>query len=260
MNEHDPHPLYEMNPLGRFSDRAEDYRRHRPDYPAAAIDAMLRGLGDPARLRAADIGAGTGISARLLADRGVFVFAIEPNAAMRAAAEPHAGVEWREGSAEATGLEAASVRLVLCAQSFHWFRPERALPEFHRILAADGRLALVWNVREAEDPVTSEYTRIIREVSHDHPAEVRAFDSQALPESRWFSPARIESVPHSQSLDLEGLIGRATSSSYVPRDPASLQRLREQLGAVWSRHRDAGGRVSLRYRTDLFLADPSPRR
>ena len=38
-------PLHAMNPTGRFSDRAEDYVKYRPGYPAAAIDAILDGLG-----------------------------------------------------------------------------------------------------------------------------------------------------------------------------------------------------------------------
>jgi 2-polyprenyl-3-methyl-5-hydroxy-6-metoxy-1,4-benzoquinol methylase len=76
--------LHTLNPLDRFSDRAADYVKYRPSYPMAAIDIILEGLGQTP-LVAADIGAGTGISSRLLADRGVRVLAIDPNAAMRAA-------------------------------------------------------------------------------------------------------------------------------------------------------------------------------
>ena len=78
-------PLHQQQPTTRFSDRAADYVRFRPTYPAEAIDAVVAGLGAPEGLAAADIGAGTGISARLLAERGVGVFAGEPNAALRAA-------------------------------------------------------------------------------------------------------------------------------------------------------------------------------
>ncbi len=59
-----------MDPTGRFSDRAADYVKYRPDYPIAAIDHMLQGLGEPSRLVAADVGAGTGISTRMAAERG----------------------------------------------------------------------------------------------------------------------------------------------------------------------------------------------
>lgn len=77
------------DPTRRFSDRADAYARFRPSYPASAIDAILAGLAPPATLEAADVGAGTGIASRLLGDRGVRVAAVEPNAAMRAAAAPH---------------------------------------------------------------------------------------------------------------------------------------------------------------------------
>jgi 2-polyprenyl-3-methyl-5-hydroxy-6-metoxy-1,4-benzoquinol methylase len=63
-------PLHVMNPLNRFSDRAADYAKYRPSYPEEAIATILEGLGDPSQLVAADIGAGTGISSRLLAQKG----------------------------------------------------------------------------------------------------------------------------------------------------------------------------------------------
>src|SRR4051794_7813043 len=122
--------LHELNPMGRFNDRAADYVKFRPTYPAAAIDRILDGLGDPARLTVADVGAGTGILSRLLAERNVPVLAIEPAQGMRAAAAPHENVTWLTATAESTGLADASVDLVVCAQSFHWFRATDAIREF----------------------------------------------------------------------------------------------------------------------------------
>src|SRR4051812_31297577 len=60
--------LHEHNPIGRFSDRAADYVKFRPSYPAGAINWVLADLGPEQDLVAADVGAGTGISARLLGD------------------------------------------------------------------------------------------------------------------------------------------------------------------------------------------------
>src|SRR2546427_12019482 len=105
----------DLNPTGRFSDRAEDYRRYRPDYPAAALNAILEGLGDPAELEAADVGAGTGIASRQLAAHGVRVLAVEPNAEMRAAAIPHPGIEWRGGRARGGGAAHAGAGVLACA-------------------------------------------------------------------------------------------------------------------------------------------------
>jgi ubiquinone/menaquinone biosynthesis C-methylase UbiE len=106
-----------MNSLERFSDRATDYAKYRPSYPATAIDRILEGLNNP--LVAADIGAGTGISSRLLAERGVRVLEIEPNADMRQAAAPHPLVKFYDSTAEKTGIADASIDLVTCFQSFH---------------------------------------------------------------------------------------------------------------------------------------------
>ena len=254
MDRDEPVDLSAMDPTGRFSDRAEDYRRFRPDYPAAALDAILAGTGDPARLVAADVGAGTGISAHQLAARGVRVIALEPNAAMRAAALPHDRIEWRDGAAETTGLAAGSVGLVLCAQAFHWFRARDAVAEFHRVLTPGGRLALMWNSRDREDPLTRGYVEAIHAVGGEHPAELRPFDRGVIAADGLFTPVRELRFPHHQILDREGLLGRATSASYVPRDGDRLARLRALLTTLWERERDAHGQVTMRYVTEVFLA------
>jgi 2-polyprenyl-3-methyl-5-hydroxy-6-metoxy-1,4-benzoquinol methylase len=68
------------------------------------MEAILDGPGPPGRLVAADVGAGTGISAQALADRGVRVIAVEPGDAMRRPATPHSRVTWVAGTVGATGL------------------------------------------------------------------------------------------------------------------------------------------------------------
>lgn len=255
MTTNEPAHPDDFNPTGRFSDRAEDYRRHRPDYPDAALDAILEGLGDPRRRVAADVGAGTGISARMLAARGVRVLAVEPNAEMRAASGPHERVEWRAGRAEATGLAGGSLDLVLCAQAFHWFRAPEALAEFHRILKPRGRLALMWNSRDHHDPLTRAYVEAIHAVNGEHPVEQIPFEPASIAAGGLFTAPRETYCPHAQTLDREGLIGRAASASYVPRDGERFARLKALLEAVWDRDHDGQGRVTMRYVTGVFRAE-----
>jgi SAM-dependent methyltransferase len=250
----DERELHEMNPRGRFSDRAEDYVRYRPDYPAAAIDHVLEGLGPPELLIAADVGAGTGISSRQLADRGLEVIAVEPNEAMRAAAEPHPRVAWQEGTAEATGVASTSVDLVVCAQAFHWLRQREAIAEFHRILRPRGRLALVWNTRSRTDPLSRGYIEAIRAVNGEHPAETRTFEPTVVSADGWFMPAEVQRFDHCQTLDRAGLLGRAASASYVPKTGEPFERLVGMLGALHEKHRDAHGLVTLRYVTEVWRA------
>jgi SAM-dependent methyltransferase len=248
-------PLHDQDPTGRFSDRAADYVKYRPGYPGAIVDAVLEGLGDPARLTAADIGAGTGISARALADRGVGVIAIEPNAAMRSAAAAHPLVQWREGTGEATGLEGGSVDLVLCAQAFHWMRQEDALREFARILRSGGRVAILWNERDRLDPLLAAYRAAILEAGGEHPAEMREFDPSVIAREGLFAGVRVVEAPNQQRLDEEGLIGRAMSASYVPKAGPGAERLVRRLREIYREHRDGAGLVTLQYRTRVWLAE-----
>ena len=251
--------LFTMRPTERFSDRAADYARHRPTYPAAAIDAVLEGLGDPAGLVAADLGAGTGISARLLADRGVFVHAVEPNAAMRAAAPPHPRIRWVDATAEATTLPRDSVDAVVCAQSFHWFEPERALAEIHRTLKRRGRLSLLWNLPDESDPFTAAVYRAIRLASSADPASVAHVRPEALFASPRFRNARVVESSHVQPLDLDGLLGRISSASYVPKSGPLRATLDAEVRRLFELNADSSGRVRLHSATLNHLAEPAAR-
>jgi len=245
---------HDLDTVGRFGDRAHDYVRYRPTYPADAVRAILAGLGPPEHLIAADVGAGTGISARLLAEQGVRVVAIEPGEAMRRAAAPHAKVAWVAARAEATALRAESVGLVVCAQSFHWFRHADALAEFARILEPRGRLAIVWNRRSASDPLTAGYRQAIVDVSGESPAESMSFDPGVVARSELFSAPERTGYPNVQRLDLDGLVGRAWSASYVPKSGAAGERLLGLLRGLHGRYADANGFVRLVYETEVFCS------
>jgi ubiquinone/menaquinone biosynthesis C-methylase UbiE len=134
--------------LGDFTPQAAAYSRSRPGYPAALLDRLLEltcvAPGDPV----VDLGAGTGLFTRLLADRGLDVTAIEPNADMRRRAERRDGVRWCDGTFEDTRLPDASQAWAVAAQAFHWADPLRALPELRRILQRPGWLTVLWNNRD----------------------------------------------------------------------------------------------------------------
>lgn len=251
-------PLHAQAPTERFSNRAQDYASYRPSYPAVAIDIILNGLGDPAQLNIADIGAGTGIASRLIADRGVQVQAIEPNAAMQQAAVRHPGITWHHATAEQTGLPDQSIDLVLCCQSFHWFDQPVALQEFHRILKPSGRVVLMRNDRNLDDPFTQAYSDLVSQAAdrqvfghHDRNSTV------ALETSPYFTGIRTYRFSHSHRLDLTGLTGLVLSSSYMPKSGTAYEQLITNLQTLyyhWSDH-TKGDFVSLSYYVNLYLAD-----
>jgi SAM-dependent methyltransferase len=247
-----PTPRFELSPTTRFADRASDYALFRPSYPAAAIDAALAGLAPGPPVTAADIGAGTGISSRLFADRGVAVLAVEPNPAMRESADPHPGVTFVDGTAEATGLPAESVELVICAQAFHWFRPREALAEFRRIVKPGGRLVFLVNERDPEDPTTRVYNAAMKAAVERELSEgMRGSVDEALRDAGLAAP--IVSFPNPQALARDSLIGRARSASYVPKEGARYEQLLRDLDALWAAHRDGAGLVTLAHRTFVWV-------
>jgi SAM-dependent methyltransferase len=259
-------PLFAHDPLGRFSDRAQDYARSRPSYPPEAIATMLAGLADPATLTLADLGAGTGISTQLLADQGTTVWAIEPNAAMREKIPAHPRIQVQDATAEATHLPEQSVDLVACCQSFHWFNPALALAEFHRILRSGGRVALMWNERDLSDPFTHRYTEIVRVASDQQMFDRRDRKSPAnLAASPLFCNFQDYTFTYAHPLHWQGLVGLARSSSYVNKDATSQAQLATDLQALcreWSEQHQQNSpseptllSTRLIYQTRLYLAE-----
>lgn len=233
-------PMHTWEPLSRFSSRADDYAKYRPRYPAEALAAVLEWLGDPSKLVAADVGAGTGISSRWLADAGVNVIAIEPNEAMRAAAEPHPRIKWWAGTGETTGLALRSVDLILCAQAFHWFKAEAALAHFAQVLKPRGRLALMWNDRVDRDEETRGYNSILSSFGADVRYEQSKKAGEELRESDLFTGFREQIFTNHQEMDLEATIGRTRSISTCPPEGPVWDAIRARLEAWFNQHQRSG--------------------
>jgi SAM-dependent methyltransferase len=211
----------ETEPTKRFTNRVANYVAYRPKYPAAVLEFMRGELGLSPSSIVADVGSGPGILTEMFLRNGNTVFAVEPNEAMRAAAENRLGAfpnfKSVDGTAEATTLANSSVDIVTAAQAFHWFDAERALVEFARILKGGGWVALLWNMRRTDStPFLRELERILRaygtdyeRVAADNPGE--EVMKQVFP--RGFGT---KTFPHEQIFDYEGLRGRWLSASYVP--------------------------------------------
>jgi SAM-dependent methyltransferase len=252
--------LSSHNPTGRFSGLAELYARCRPGYPPAALDHVLVRCGLGSRSLLVDVGCGTGISSRLIAARGVPVLGIEPNADMRAqaqAVEPPSGSpapHYCEGRAEATGLPDGIADAVLAAQAFHWFEPASALREFHRILRPHGHVILIWNERDESDPFTAALGAVIRSAADAAALEAsRALAGVVLLIHPLFQDSSRATFANAQELDEDGVLGRAFSASYAPREPAQVEAFAAALRDVFARFQQHG-RVVVRYAATVYLA------
>ena len=237
-----------IDPRDRFSAAADLYHRYRPSYPEALLGWIERTTGLPPPARVADVGCGTGISSRPLAERGYAVTGVDPNEAMLAHARAAGGADYRLGSATDTGLPGGSFDLVTVAQAFHWFDVPAALAEFRRILAAPGWCAVFWNLRRPS-PFMDDYDRLLRAHSTEYEVRLKPEPTmQAILQADGVRDVREGEFANRQLLDREGLHGRAHSSSYVIHgvaDPAAFDRA---LGELFDRHQ-SGGTVEFPYRT-----------
>jgi SAM-dependent methyltransferase len=195
-----------------FGSEAAAYERGRPSYPPEAIDWLL-----PAGARdVLDLGAGTGKLTTRLVERGLDVVAVDPIAEMLEVLRttlPHTTALL--GTAEEIPLADNSVDAVLVAQAWHWFDPERAIPEVVRVLRPGGRLGLVWNTRD-------ERLGWVRELGHIIGRDgdpVR--DKATLPEP--FAGLQRHQVEWTNYLTPQALIDLVASRSYCITSPAQVR-------------------------------------
>jgi SAM-dependent methyltransferase len=208
----------------------------------------------------ADIGSGPGISSRMFLENGNTVYCVEPNDAMRAAAEQlmkdFAGFRSVKGTAEDTTLPGHSIDIVMSAQAFHWFDPEKTRPEFQRILKPGGYAVLMWNMRRLEGaPFLVEYEQFLIDNANDYAAvrhdnitddEIAAFFKQG------YKKATFE---NEQIFDFDGLRGRMFSASYMPAEGTERgQQVEQNLRVLFDKHAE-NGKIKVSYDTNVFYSN-----
>jgi SAM-dependent methyltransferase len=231
---------------------ADVYERARPEYPPDAVAWITEQLDLRPGRDVLDLGAGTGKLTRALLATGANVIAVEPGDAMRAELERVVpGAKSLRGSAEDIPLPDASVDGIAVGQAFHWFRHDEAIPELHRVLRPGGRIALVWNSRDAEQPIQREIGDLIAAfVPSDRPPAESWPDP--LDASEQFGPLEERRFPFAQELDADQLAERIASVSFVAAAPAEArQRLDSDLREVVAR---LGGSVSFPYVSVVYVS------
>lgn len=250
--------LSTANPEGRFSGLADNYAKFRPTYPKDAIDYIFGLCKFTDHSVMTDVGCGTGISSRIFADRGVHVIGVEPNKDMRDSAQAEVdrvggeNQEYRDGNAENLPLHDGEVDCVLAAQAFHWFNKDSALHEFLRVLKPGGWVILMWNERDEEDTFTSAYGRLLRTLPETASVELpRGSAGDALIVSKQYKNANKTLFKNAQTLDCDGLIGRAFSASYAPKEPGLAAEFKDKLRALFAEYAQ-NGHVVLHYETSVY--------
>jgi ubiquinone/menaquinone biosynthesis C-methylase UbiE len=231
-----------------FAGVADAYERARPGYP----DDAVRWLTGERPCDVLDLGAGTGKLTRSLTAIGHRVKAVEPLEPMlEQLREAVPGIEAFLGSAEMIPLEDESVDVVTCAQAFHWFDHEHALPEIARVLRPGGRLALIWNMRDEREPWVEELSDAMvgRTTFVSGGGATDLIDRSAL-----YSPVERAVFDHVQLIDRVALQELVLSRSYCAiLPPDERAPILEKVNAIFD-ERSRDGILRLPYVTECFRA------
>jgi SAM-dependent methyltransferase len=249
------------NATTRFSSRVDDYIKYRPNYPIEIIDLLAEKCGLTPESVIADIGSGTGILTKLFLENGNPVAGVEPNRDMREAGEHHLAEYARftsvEGTSEATRLPANSMDFVVAGQAFHWFDQSKARLEFQRILKEPGWVSLIWNDRRTDStPFLRDYEALLQEFGTDYnEINHKNVQDKAVFAAFFGAPPLEAAFDNVQRFDLDGLMGRLNSSSYVPgRDDPRHAAMARRAQEIFAAHQKNGS-IAFEYDTRVFYGE-----
>jgi SAM-dependent methyltransferase len=242
----------ELHPATRGFATADVYERGRPGYPAAAIARIVSRLDLRPGRTVLDLAAGTGKLTRLLVPSGANVIAVEPVREMRLELERQVrGIVALAGTAERMPLTDSYVDAVTVGQAFHWFKPDEALREIHRVLRPGGGVALVWNAGDERNPVHRALAKIIEPLSGDTPRRKQRDWRSLLAESGLFERCERALFEHEQIVDEQGLVERVVSISFIATAPRDVRA--DVEARVRAIAREADQPIRLTYMTELYL-------
>ncbi len=240
-----------------FSTQAVTYAQGRPDYPRQLTGWLSEVLGVDAHSLVVDLGAGTGKFTRLLSTLAPTLIAVEPVQAMGAQlSKLLPDVRLVNGTAEAIPLDSASADALVCAQAFHWFSTPAALREIHRVLKPEGRLGLVWNVRDESVGWVAAITEIITPYEGDTPRFHTGRWREAFT-GEYFSAPEMTCFPYQHvGSPQEVIMDRFLSVSFIAAlADAEKAKVTAQLRGLIDTHPDLRGRdtVAFPYQTQAYV-------
>lgn len=247
-----------------FDQQADAYDRYRPTYPDAVIDELLGPM--PAGLDVLDVGCGTGIASKQMAQRGAKVLGVELAPRMAEIARRH-GVEVEIAAFEGWDAAGRTFDRVTSAQAWHWLDLPIATAKAASVLRPGGRLGLIWNAGcqpdDLADALEEVYAsvvppgghRLFRGYAADRSSDVRTgLDSEidaisavpdfGVPTEKWF--------PWTQAYQRDEWLDQLVSrSDHAALEPAVRDRLFEAIGTAID---DQGGSFVMNFETVLIAA------
>ncbi|BBB89591.1 MAG TPA: class I SAM-dependent methyltransferase [Methylomusa anaerophila] len=246
-----------MDSKMRFSGRVDNYVKYRPAYAREFIDYLVKDVGVSSGAVVADVGAGTGIFTKQLADKVKTIYAVEPNANMRAACidycQGYDSVLAVNGSAEDTALPDQSVDFITAAQAFHWFDADKTKKEFQRIVKPNGKVILVWNTRDSSNNFIKEHNELCSKLCPDY----KGISENAEKCNAFFRKGQYDYriFENNSILSLESYIGNTLSASYaLNKKDKNFRTFIDSLTAVFEKY-SINGKILLLNNTHSYVGE-----
>ena len=200
-----------------------------------------------------DLGAGTGKLTEALVALDREVIAVDPVEEMLEELEVAVpGVPRILGTAEDIPIEDAAVDAVVAGQAWHWFVPERAMPEIARVLKPGGVLGLVWNSRDTSVDWLRQAGEIMHE-RHDASATFESYVQIGPP----FGEIEEHTVEWSERMSRARFLDLVRSRSYfITATPTEQAATIAALETLLATHPDLAGaeELAVPYVTRCFRA------
>jgi SAM-dependent methyltransferase len=229
-----------------FATVAEAYDRARPSYPAEAAAWLVGNQ----HSTVVELGAGTGKLTEVLVAAGHEVIATDPLPEMLAQLRTRVpAARTAVATAERIPVASFSADVVVCAQAFHWFDHDIALPEIARVLRPGGVLALVWNSRDEGIPWVRKLGAIIGS------ADNRTDLAEPAEASEDFGPVAHEEFRFWQALRRDDLFDLVRSRSYVALlGDSERDELLARVGALYDDYGRGPDGMQMPYVTRCYRA------
>lgn len=238
-----------------FEVAADEYEAARPEIPEPALQFLTEQLRLHAGSRILDVGAGTGKITRALARTYQNIVALEPAQAMREKIHMFSpDIRVIDGVAEAIPLEDGSVHAVVAGNSFHWFANTPALEEIARVLKPQGRIGLIWTVRDESVGWVAELMHIM-DRHRGYTAGYREGKwTGVLTQSERFRRVGQQSFHFLQRTSRKTITDRVASMSFIQKLSAGTrQNVLEEISTRLDTGIECGADVEFPYRTDVFV-------
>jgi SAM-dependent methyltransferase len=247
-----------------FDQEAERYDRCRPRYPEVVFGPLLGT--EPSRLEVLDVGCGTGIAARSMAERGAKVLGVELAPRMAEVAVRH-GIDVEIGAFEEWDAAGRRFDRVISAQAWHWLDMPAATAKSASLLRPNGILGLIWSggahSDDLADALEEVYSTVVPPGTHrlfrgygaNRSTDIRSglagvFDAIATaPE---FGASTEQWFPWAQHYQRDEWLELLRSySEYAALEPILRHRLLDAVGTTID---DYGGSFVMKFETVLIAA------